>query len=60
MLGVSNEQCVFVGDDPDSDVMGAIHADMDVVWIDRWPYDGRFDGEKRVHRVSSVLEYFVF
>lgn len=59
-LGVSCEQCVFVGDDPDSDVQGALNADMDIVWIDTWPYDGRFAEEAHVHRVKSVLEYFVF
>ena len=60
LLGVSNDQCVFVGDDPTVDVEGALNADMEVVWIDNWPYDGRFDKEPKVHRVKSVLEYFVF
>ena len=58
LLGVSNDQCVFVGDDPTSDVEGALNADMEVVWLDRWPYDGRYDGNKNVHRVQSVKEYF--
>lgn len=58
MLGVSNDQCVFVGDDPASDVAGALNAAMEVVWLDRFPYDGRYDGNKKVHRVKSVKEYF--
>lgn len=57
-LGVSNEECVFVGDDPDSDISGALNADMEAVWIDREEYDGAFSGELRVFRVKSVLEYF--
>lgn len=58
ILGVSNDQCVFVGDDPASDVAGALNADMEVVWLDRFPYDGRYDGNEKVHRVKSVKEYF--
>ncbi len=58
LLGVSNDQCVFVGDDPTSDVAGALNAGMEVVWIDNWEYDGSFANEPRVHRVKSVLEYF--
>ena len=50
--------CVFVGDDPASDVTGALNATMEVVWLDRFPYDGRYDGNKKVHRVKSVKEYF--
>lgn len=58
VLGVANEECVFVGDDPDSDVAGALNAGMEAVWLDRWEYDGRFAHDPRVHRVQSVLEYF--
>lgn len=60
LLGVSNEECVFVGDDPDSDISGALNADMEAVWIDREEYDGTFAGEPRVYRVKSVYEYFNF
>ena len=49
-----------MGDDPHSDVEGALNADMEVVWIDTWPYDGEYDNNPRVHRVQSVLEYFKF
>lgn len=58
LLGVSNEQCVFVGDDPDSDVTGALNANMEAVWIDRLGDEGRFAGDFRVHRIKSVYEYF--
>lgn len=59
LLGVSNGECLFVGDDPDSDVTGARCAGMEVVWLDRWQEDDRFNGDPRVHRVSSAEEYFV-
>lgn len=58
-LGVSNADCLFVGDDPESDVIGARSAGMDVVWLDRWQDDHRFDSDPRVHRVKSVSEYFI-
>lgn len=59
-LGVSNENCVFVGDNPDSDIVGAINAGMEAVWIDVWDDGDRFVGNPKVHRVKSVLEYFQF
>ena len=58
VLGVSNEECVFVGDDPDSDVAGALNAGMEAVWLDRMEYDGRFAQNPKVHRIQSILEYF--
>ena len=60
LLGVSTNECVYVGDNPDADVEGALNADMEAVWIDTWEYDGRYDNEPCVHRVQSVLEYFKF
>jgi len=54
LLGVSNEDCLFVGDDADSDVAGALAAGMEVVWLDRWQDDDRFRDNPRVHRVSAV------
>ena len=60
LLGVSNFECVFVGDDPVSDVEGALGADMEVVWLDEWDYDGRFGDEPRLHRVKKISEYFAF
>ena len=58
LLGVSNADCLFVGDDPDSDVAGALAADMEVVWLDRWNCGDRFAGNDRVHRVQTAAEYF--
>ena len=60
-LGVQNDACIFVGDDPNSDVAGALNAGMEVVWLDNWhTYDGSYADNPRVHRVKSVLEYFTF
>ena len=59
-LGVSNEDCVFVGDNPDADIVGALGAGMEAVWIDVWDDGDRFAGNPKVHRVKSVLEYFQF
>ncbi len=59
-LGVAHEECIFVGDDPHSDVDGGLKADMEVVWIDRWPDSGSYAGNPRVHRVMSVTEFFEF
>ena len=58
LLGVSNSECVFVGDCPVSDISGALAAGMESVWIDRFEDRGRFSDEPSVHRVKSVLEYF--
>lgn len=58
LLGVPNDQCLFVGDDPESDVAGALAADMEVVWLDRWQDDDRFDANPHVHRVKTLGEYF--
>ena len=33
-LGVSNDQCLFVGDDPASDISGALDAGMEALWLD--------------------------
>ena len=54
----ANGNCLFVGDDPDSDVAGARAADMEVVWLDRWNTDSAFAGDRRVHRVRTAEEYF--
>ena len=58
LLGVSNAECLFVGDDAQSDVVGALNAGMEVVWLDRWQDDDRFDDNPMVHRVSQLEEYF--
>ena len=60
LLGVSNRECLFVGDDPASDVAGARNAGMEVLWLDhRWEEDP-FADDPLVHRVRSVAEYFSF
>lgn len=59
-LGVANEDCVFVGDNPNADIVGAINAGMEAVWIDVWGDGDRFAENPKVHRVQSVLEYFQF
>ena len=59
-LGVANEDCVFVGDNADADIVGALNAGMEAVWIDAWGDGDRFAGNPKVHRVQSVLEYFQF
>ena len=59
-LGVANEDCIFVGDNPDADIVGALNAGMEAVWIDAWGDGDRFAGNPKVHRVQSVLEYFQF
>ena len=58
LLSVPNEACVFVGDNPDADIQGALNADMEAVWIDVWGDGDLFAGNPKVHRVQSVLEYF--
>ena len=60
LLGVANETCVFVGDNPNADITGALNAGMEAVWIDVWGDGDRFAGNPKVHRVQSVLEYFDF
>lgn len=58
LLDVANEECLFVGDDAQSDVVGALNAGMEVVWLDRWQDDCRFDDNPYVHRVSALSECF--
>lgn len=57
-LGVANEQCLFVGDDPHSDVAGALGADMEVVWLSPFADDNSFENHPKVHRISAFREYF--
>lgn len=59
-LGVASEDCVFVGDNPNADIMGARNVGMEAVWIDVWGDGDRFSDDPHVHRVQSVLEYFQF
>ena len=58
LLGVKNSECLFVGDDPHSDVQGAINADMDVVFLDNFgDGEGMFDNP-HVHYVRKIEEFF--
>ena len=58
LLGVANEDCLFVGDDPDADVTGALNAGMEAVWLDVRNTADRFRDDPRVHRVQKLSEYF--
>ncbi|MBR2343286.1 MAG: HAD family hydrolase [Clostridia bacterium] len=58
LLGVPNESCLFVGDDPASDIRGAIGADMTAVFLDRFGYGDIFKNEPRVTRVLELSDYF--
>lgn len=61
LLGVESRDCLFVGDDPRSDIAGALSAGMEAVWLDSRPTcDSSFTDNPRVHRVTSVTEYFRF
>jgi len=60
LLGVANEDCVFVGDNPHADITGARNAGMEAVWIDVWDDGDLFPDDPHVHRVQSVLEFFEF
>lgn len=60
LLGVANEKCLFIGDDLQSDVVGARNAQMEVLWLDHWWEDNPFADDPLVHRVHSVAEYFDF
>lgn len=55
-LGVSCSECVFVGDDPESDIGGALSAGMEAVWVDVWDRENIFP---EAHKVRTVDEYFM-
>ncbi len=57
-LGVSAGDCLFVGDDPNSDIGGALSAGMDAVWVDIYQNSGLYDDDSRVTRVMSLSDYF--
>ena len=57
-LGVQPDDCIFVGDDPETDIAGAINAGMEAVWLDVWNSENPFQNTGRVSKVSSVLDYF--
>ena len=57
-LGVSNEECLFVGDDLKTDIAGAVGAGMEAVWLDHWDAENPYQENPQVHRVKSLTEYF--
>lgn len=59
LLGVANEDCLFVGDDPQADISGALSAGMEAVWLDQRGRENCFSDDPRVHRVAALSEYFV-
>ena len=58
LLGVENKDCLFVGDDPDTDIAGAVAADMQAVWLDYWQTPHQVADHPKVHRVQTLSEYF--
>lgn len=60
-LGVTPEQCLFVGDNPVADVLGARKAGMQAVWFDNgmaWP-DGEATGET-IRSLADLLALPLF
>ena len=57
-LGVMPEECIFVGDDPESDIRGAIGAGMEAVWLDEFGMENLFSENEKVHKVKKISEYF--
>lgn len=56
-LGLTPGQCLFVGDNPVADVLGARNAGMQAVWVDNgmaWP-DGEARGQA-IRRLADLLE----
>ncbi|MDP8996928.1 MAG: HAD family hydrolase [Pseudomonadota bacterium] len=56
-LSLKPEHCMFVGDNPEADVLGAHNAGLVAVWLERsvkWPKDKDFVG-KRISALSEVL-----
>lgn len=58
LLGVPNDQCLFVGDDPYTDIAGALSAGMEAVWIDHWETIDPIADDPRVRQVHTAQEYF--
>jgi len=58
-LGLSPSECVFVGDNPRTDICGAHDAGMTTVWLDEhqsWPEDFTFTPDYTITRLEEVLE----
>jgi putative hydrolase of the HAD superfamily len=54
-MDLAPSQAVFVGDTPESDVLGAQGAGLDVIWIDRG-ITPLASGTPPTHTVSSFVE----
>jgi putative hydrolase of the HAD superfamily len=58
-LGVLPQQVVHVGDDPEHDILGAAHAGLRTVWVNRagreWPGGERADAEIKTLAELEVL-----
>jgi putative hydrolase of the HAD superfamily len=58
-LGVDVSECVFVGDNPLTDMRGAFHAGMRTVWFNiyfPWPEDFTITPDYTITRLSELLE----
>lgn len=56
-LGTTAEECVFVGDSPEADMLGARSAGMKTVWFPNgavWPTDYRWKPDATVHSLFEV------
>lgn len=58
-LGLSASECVFVGDNPQTDIRGAVNAGMMTVWLKYyfpWPEDFTFAPNITITRLTELLE----
>lgn len=61
-LGVSVSDCVFVGDNPMTDIRGADSAGMKTVWLEGycpWPGDLAITPDSTITRLSELLDIAV-
>lgn len=58
-LGVKPSECIFVGDNPRTDILGADSVGMTTVWLDEhqpWPDEFNFNPDYTITRLEEVLE----
>ena len=58
-LGVDASECIFVGDNPRTDICGAHSVGMATVWLDGyqpWPEDFTFSPHYMISRLEELLE----
>lgn len=53
VMGAKNEECIMVGDNIKTDIKGAIHAGMDIIFFNP---EGISHSEKVTHEINSLLE----